>query len=213
MMLHVANRPRLLLKATLATFLICLLPWILSLGGVDFGTPGEALNLDHWQTLSKLELTDRLHHALEGSFTHTLLEWSAVSTAIFTAILALIHYAFNRDVVTPIIGMVMFYAGCMDAFHTLAADRLIEGVADYQTLIPFTWAICRLFSALTILLGALFFLRRSQGSLQGGMVLIALASLLLGAIAYLTVQWCANTAALPQTLFPNSPIARPWDVY
>jgi hypothetical protein len=41
----------------------------------------------------------------------------------------------------------------MDAFHTLAAGRLIEATADNTTLIPFTWAICRLFNALILVTG------------------------------------------------------------
>jgi two-component system NtrC family sensor kinase len=126
-----------------AIALICVLPFILNLTGADFGSSAVALNLDVAASLSPQAFTDALHHALEGSYTHTLLEWSAFCTAIFTVVLAFAHFNIKHDVTTPVIGMALLCAGCMDAFHTLAANRLIEAVASNQNLIPFTWALCR----------------------------------------------------------------------
>ncbi|MHC5721002.1 MAG: hypothetical protein ACYTX0_55520, partial [Nostoc sp.] len=89
-----------------------------------------------------------IYQSLEGSFVHTILEWSAVCTAIFTVILAFAHFYIKSDIITPIIGVTLLCAGLIDAFHTLAADRLIEAVADNSKLIPFTWAVCRLSNVL-----------------------------------------------------------------
>ena len=116
------------------------------------------MGLDALAQLSPQEVTDALHHALEGSYTHTILEWSAVCAAIFTTVLAFAHFNIKGDVTTPVIGVALLCAGVMDAFHTLAADRLIEAVASNQNLIPFTWALCRLSNAaLTIIGVSLFF--------------------------------------------------------
>jgi two-component system NtrC family sensor kinase len=130
-------------KLLWAVLFICALPFGLQLLGVSFSTIGKPLDIDALATDTRVEFVDALHHALSGSFTHTILEWSAFCAGAFTAALAFIQFALSGDVVTPIIGVALFYAGCMDAFHTLAADRLIQGVADNRSLIPFTWAICR----------------------------------------------------------------------
>jgi PAS domain S-box-containing protein len=105
----------------------------------------------------------------------------------------------------------------MDAFHTLAADRLISAVADNGDLIPFTWAICRLFNALILIAGVSLFLLRPErpaGDGQGGhgIRFVLIISLIFGAIAYLVIQVCATSQQLPQTQFPDSYITRPYDV-
>jgi hypothetical protein len=107
-----------------AVVAICALPITLNLFGVDFASPKSGVDLGELIKNSPGKVTDAMFYKLSGAFTHALLEWSAFSAAIFTA-------------------------GAMDAFHTLAAARLIEAVADNRDLIPFTWAICLIFNALT----------------------------------------------------------------
>ncbi|MDJ1178949.1 hypothetical protein PJF56_08745 [Roseofilum sp. BLCC_M91] len=140
-------------QLAIAILCICLLPITLNLMGVDFGTYALKLDLETLPDLTSHQLSDTLHQTLSGSFTHSLLEWSAFCTAIFTVILAFAHFKIQQDVTTPILGIALFFAGVMDAFHTLAADRLISAVADNQNLIPFTWAICRLFNVIITLAG------------------------------------------------------------
>lgn len=190
--------------------LLCLIPLFLEIGGVNFGTQ----SLEFKETLSPSSPTalDTMHYILAGSFVHTLLEWSAFCTGVFTAILALVHFTFNRDVVTPIIGVALFYAGCMDAFHTLAADRLIAGVADFNDLIPFTWAICRLFSAVIMIVGGGLFLIHQQKRLVSHFWTVAVMSLGSGILAYFTILICVRSDRLPQTLFPHHLLTRPWDI-
>ncbi|MEM9806820.1 MAG: ATP-binding protein [Cyanobacteria bacterium P01_D01_bin.56] len=163
--------------------------------------------------LSPYQLTESLYLALSGSFTHTILEWSAFCTALFTAILAFAHFATTRDVTTPVLGVVLLCAGMMDAFHTLAADRLIEAVADNRNLIPFTWALCRLFNVLLTIVGVSLFLMGNVGNRwRGNIVFVGVISSFFGFIAYGTIKICATSDNLPNTLFPNSLITRPWDV-
>jgi methyl-accepting chemotaxis protein len=112
--------------------------------------------------------------------------------------------------------MALFCAGMVDAFHTLAADRLIPAVADNRSLIPFTWAISRTFNAVILIVGAGIFLiwdrpvdRRDQ---RGDLRFLLATSGVFLLLSYLVVHFCAASSRLPQTMFPDSLITRPWDV-
>ncbi|MUG98525.1 hypothetical protein F7734_42020 [Scytonema sp. UIC 10036] len=205
------NKTRIPVQLVWGVVGICVVPSLLNLLGVDFGSPPQTLNTP-LPNPTKGEVIDVMHYTLSGSFTHTILEWSAFCTAIFTVILSLIHFYLKEDVITIIIGIALFSAGCMDAFHTLAADRLIQGVADNQNLIPFTWAICRLFNAVILLGGTGFFPLLQPRKSKGSIGVVAIASLVCGITAFGIVYICAHSATLPKTTFPNSIVTRPWDV-
>ncbi len=136
-----------------AVVVICVLPTLFTLTGVDLGTEGETLDPRGVSTLSAEQLSDRVFQFVSGPLTHTLLEWSAFWAAIFTVALAFIHFRITGDVTTPVLGSALFCAGSMDAFHALAADRLIEAAADNREFIPFTWALSRAFNALVLTIG------------------------------------------------------------
>ena len=145
-------------QLTLVVILICVFPSLLNLLGIEFASPEHLIDFQAAANVPPHLLDDELHRTLAGSFTHTILEWSAFAAAIFTTILAFAHFSIQRDVTTPVIGVALLCAGLMDAFHTLAADRLIDAVADNHNLIPFTWAICRLLNALLTIIGVSIFL-------------------------------------------------------
>lgn len=195
-----------------AVLVICMLPISLNLLGLDFGSPTQVFDARAALSMTQSEVIDAMHYTLSGSFTHTILEWSAFCTAIFIVILSFIHFYLKRDAVTPIIGVALFCAGCMDAFHTLAADGLIQDFADNQNLIAFTWAICRLFNALILIFGVGIFLVNKQGLWKGGIGFVVSISLVFGFLAYGVVYVCAHSAILPTTIFPNSIVSRPWDL-
>ncbi len=150
------------------------LPFILNLFGIDFGSTVKHLDIHAFSEMERHHVVDSLHLTLSGSFTHTLLEWSAFCIAIFTVMLAFVHFDINRDITTPIIGLVLFFADMTDAFHTLAADRLVEAVADNRNLIPFTWAICRLFNALIMIVWIGVFLIIGPKAQKGGVRLVSI---------------------------------------
>ncbi|MFQ5449431.1 MAG: response regulator [Nitrospinaceae bacterium] len=189
---------------------ICVLPFCLNLLGYDFGNPKIPLDVSPGSFPSPLG--DRLHQNLSRSFTHTILEWSAFCAALFIVILSFIHFYIKRDVTTPIIGVALFCAGTMDAFHTLAADRLIAAVADNRELIPFTWAICRLFNAIILIAGVGFLLAGNPRNENTRWGFVLSTSVILGFIAYAVIHYCATSKNLPHTMFPGSPVTRPWDV-
>ncbi|MEM6255166.1 MAG: ATP-binding protein [Cyanobacteria bacterium P01_D01_bin.156] len=193
-------------------FAVCLLPFLLNLLGADFGTVVSSLDVITDPELSTHQLTETVHHILAGSYIHTILEWSAFCAAIFTVVLAFAHFWITQDITTPIIGITLFCAGMMDAFHTLAADRLVEAVADNRNLIPFTWALCRMLNAVLTIIGVSLLLSKRWTQWKNKASFVAAVSLLFGLLAYVIIRACATSHALPQTMFPNSFITRPWDV-
>ncbi len=191
--------------------LICLLPFVLNLLGMDFASPRPP-DLKLIQQAVPTEAKEMMFHTLAGSFVHTILEWSAFCAAIFTVILSFAHLKIKADVTTPILGVTLFCAGMMDAFHTLAADRLIEAVADNRNLIPFTWALCRLANALLTMIGISIFMLSKSKKISGSFGFVTLISFGFGLLSYTVINICATSEILPQTQFPESIITRPWDV-
>ncbi|MEE9129199.1 MAG: EAL domain-containing protein [Phycisphaerales bacterium] len=193
---------------------LCVAPLILIALGIGFSTAAEPLSPQTVVGLSPAQLGEAAHRALRGSFTHTLLEWTALCAAAFVGILALVQYRLTREPSLPIIGMALVCAGAMDGFHTFAADRLISAVADNRNLIPFTWAICRFFNGAIMLVGVgiFAFFPKRQFSTRGNVFIVGI-SLCFVVAAYLIIQACATSDTLPQTMFPDATIKRPYDIY
>ncbi len=193
-------------KLFILVFLFCIIPFVLNKLGIDFSS--TAIPLPESRSI----LLDDLFYKLSGAFTHTILEWSAFSVAIIIAVLGIVHFRVSKDVTVPVICVALFCAGSMDAFHTLAADRLIDAVADNKKLIPFTWAISRSFNALIIISGVSIFLLKPQLSKKAGFNFVIYISLIFVVLAYFIIQYCATSNNLPETIFPDAIITRPWDV-
>lgn len=191
------------------TLIITILPYTLNLLGFDF----SAMKFDLTHDLSGSKASDQHFFLLNGAFTHTILEWSAFMLAILTCVLAFTNYIIKRDPIAPILGVALLCAGMMDAFHTLAATRLIEAIAPNKDLIPFTWAICRLFNSAICLIGILIVIFGKKQSQKFNSLLIAVVSVIFVFIAYITIKICAQSASLPATQFPDNLITRPWDIY
>ena len=198
------KKPRLPHSVVLFVVVVCLLPVILNALGLYFGS----------EMIPKNSSAHLVFYSLSGSFLHTILEWSAFCVAIFIVVLAMINYKLRHDMVTVVIALALFFAGCTDAFHTLVSDRLIHATADNRTLIPFVWALSRTFNAVILIFGVFFImlfnrrLKRRQYSLT---VLMGVA-LFMGVAAYLLIYISAEISVLPRMMFPASIITRPWDV-
>jgi len=196
--------PRVVVIAVLA---ICIAPFLLQWFGFDFGNAG------HLHTMASSQPTlDDMFYRLSGGFTHALLEWTAFCAAIFVVLLAFSHYSITHDVTTPVIGIALFCAGAMDAFHTLAATRLITAVADNTDLIPFTWALSRVFNALIMIIGVGIFLTDRKHEPKKGIKFILAISLVFAVVGYILIYLSATSTHLPQTQFPDAFIRRPYDV-
>ena len=184
------------------TLLACIAPTLLTLLGFDLSSQSAVTGTD----VSAAE-------ALAGSHLHTIFEWSAFCIAAFTALLAWIHYRSTGDSTAAIIGVALFCAGSMDAIHTLAATHLIDVTAGDTNLIPFTWALCRLFNGLVVIIGAIVVLSRGKNwksrvdSPRFSRLYLPLA---LGLCV--AVQLIAVSGTLPTTMYPDSLLKRPWDL-
>jgi len=201
---------------------LCLLPFVLNLFGFSFASVITPLNSN------EPIMANHLFQALSGAIQHTLLEWSAVVLALLTFILALVHYRIHRDIAIPIMGMAIFCAGSVDAFHTLAATRIISAEAANTDFIPFTWALSRIFNATIMIIGTLIcfvlYARNKQADLNElndketekhsikDYKILAVIGLCFLSFAYLSVHIAANSSHLPQTMFQQALITRPYDV-
>ncbi len=194
--------------------LLSVLPFMLNLAGYDFSSEVHGFHVKEIASwgIAYEALEDEMFYALTGALEHGLLEWSAVSVAVLTIFLAFSYFSINKDATTPIIGVALFCSGTMDAFHTLAAMRLIDSVADNNLLLPFTWALARGFNATILLIGALICLRLKSENSPAGISQITLVSLIFSGLAYFLITFSATNENLPITIFPNSFITRPYDV-
>ncbi len=191
---------------------ICGLPFLLNLMGFDFASHSTQFDPVAAVEMDQAELIDAMFYQLRGAFTHSLLEWSAFAAAFATCVLAFSHYRITGNITTPIIGMALLCSGFLDVFHTLSAARLIGSVADNSNLIPFTWAISRTFNALIMIIGVGLLLGSKAERLKTNPRLILLVSVFFLVIAYWIIHLSATAPSLPQTIYPDSVITRPWDV-
>jgi len=212
-----------------AMLIVCSIPFILNLLGLDFAS--QKTPLDAQKVVDGSVKADDLFYAVAGALHHALLEWTAVSISVVAALASFLHYSIRRDVTVPIIGIALLCAGLVDAFHTLAAMRIIQANAPNTDFIPFTWALSRIFNASIMIVGAsisLWIARQklselndlSQSSGQSGqsgqshygLKTLSLISLVYFFVAYAVVHAAAVSNNLPQTMYPNALITRPFDV-
>ncbi|WDE00435.1 response regulator [Thalassomonas actiniarum] len=197
--------------------IICVLPALLNLSGVDFASPKAELRPEGGGKLTD----ETVFLAFAGAFHHALLEWSSVVFALLAFLAAILHYRTRGDIAIPILGVAVFCAGSVDAFHTLAATRIIDANVNNTDFIPFTWALSRSFNAIIICTGSLIalWLYRQKKSAALGMdkknrelKVLLFISACFASFAYVCVHWAAVSDNLPQTMFSDTLLARPYDV-
>ncbi len=192
---------------------ITALPAVCNLCGMRFSAGPMEFDIAEYERASDGERDDELYRAMQGVFIHCLLEWTAASVAMFTAGLACVHYFLRKDLMTPIIGTALCFAGMIDVFHTLASLHLIGSVADRAEFIPFTWMISRLFHSMILVLGtAPLAFRRSPEPTQHGLRFIILSAILFGLAAYALIIMCASIPNLPRAVQASPILKRPWDL-
>ncbi|MCB1221159.1 MAG: PAS domain S-box protein [Planctomycetales bacterium] len=185
------------------TVILCILPTALNLLGFDFGSdPDTALH-------------GIPNHG--GVYAHTLLEWTSFSLALLIATLSFINYRITRDPVVLLIGSLLFWSGCLDAFHILVSDGLMATRVDPDLLSPLTWFGSRMFNATVTALGALalLWLPASEFGRSGPQhtrrVVVWLGSLF-GILLWLIMFWFTRTSSLPAEMFPDNFVKRPLDL-
>jgi PAS domain S-box-containing protein len=203
--------------AFLGVLLLCCVPFILNLFGLDFSSASQVAIASG---LSQSEISNaQMFELLKGSFHHALLEWTAVSIALFTAIASFIHFYRNGDIVVPIIGLAILCAGFTDGFHTFAATRLINATSENVDFIPFTWALSRIFNVSIMVIGILLsrWITRNNQSVDIGnrrqhFIILAIVCVAFLGLAATLASYVVNSEELPRTVFPAAMITRPFDV-
>jgi len=214
-------------KFILATIIVSIFPYFLNLIGIDFSS--HSTTLISKNTLVSTISSDEQFYALSGAMHHALLEWTAVTLAVIAGFSSFIHYYRYRDISVPIIGLAILCAGFTDAFHTLAATRIISANVPNSDFIPFTWAFSRIFNVCIMIIGILLSLSLSKNvsstysklaqrfSVQGNNKnhqdkILLLISFIFISLAITAVMTAATSSSLPQTTFANALITRPYDV-
>jgi PAS domain S-box-containing protein len=171
-------------------------PFFLKQFGVDFGTPIPSIDILPEQ------------HSLQGWITLTLLEWTAFCLGIFTALLAWVHFKIRRDLGLLVIGVAIFFGACSDAFQTLVAPRIIDGIIDMSNAIPLIWGISRI-SSISILLAGVGILVLWVGhKIKKGLPVFILVCLTFPLLAYGAIHFYVTGDPHSLKLFPEVFVVR-----
>jgi len=209
-------------RAFLLIFTLSILPVILNQFGLYFGSTSTNLNVYSTNVVDISK--DQQFYALSGALHHALLEWTAVGIALMIGFISFFHYYRYRDISVPIIGMALFCAGFTDAFHTLAATRIISANVPNTDFIPFTWVFSRIFNAFLMIVGISISLwvtrdlvvkpdHQQKVNKKYGMKLLVSICIAFIALAIVSVILAATSQELPKTTFPYALITRPYDVF
>lgn len=184
------------------TVVICTLPFLLNLTGVNFGIydSGSASGL-------------QIMHA---RFMHIALDAFAVSIAFLTAILGFIHFSIKRDIVSPIVGVALFCAALPDFIHVVGSTSgLSDNDAIPAKLVAYTWLFSRSFHVIVLTMGTLIFLLRARfGKKQDPEREKRFVYKITGFFLALTaasIFVLIFTDNIPLVIFPERTIPRPYD--
>ena len=132
--------------------IICITPYILNVLGVDFSF--VSISLDKDSTLFTAQSAEQ--YSLSSFLIYILLEWTGVTIAVASGVIALIHYFRYRSPFVVVIGLALFCIGLTDIFHIINISQLISANEYSSELILSRWNISRLFSILMIVLAVAF---------------------------------------------------------
>jgi signal transduction histidine kinase len=195
------------LAVPVAIVLACLIPIVLLAMGMPIHFPAYSPRLD---TAGSLLTTS--YAALGGGFTHSILLASAGSVALCSALLSFAHSATKKDVLSAVIAIALFWSGFTSLGQVLWAEGLLYWAADVTDFIPFTWAISRLFNSIILVTGAgIVYLGRNRSRSAPRPRQLLVLFLIFGALA-VAVVWFTAHSNLPQTIYPDGFIKRPWDL-
>ena len=196
-----------------ATIILTVSPYLIQKAGImDFSSHSQIFPYESIHVMTEDEILNAHFYTLSGAFHHAILDSVAFSVAYLTAILAIIHFLITRSYITPIIGIVLLMSGSIDVFHTFAAELLIDTDHPNINLAPFSWAICRAFNAFILIIGICLILSGSRKIKGLTFVQIFTLSLFCVAIASNIIAYSVILEKIPQTMFPNNIITRPWDL-
>ena len=192
---------------------LCFSPLLLNVLNVDFSS--QAISLDN--VINEQLITPDNIQTLSGPLHHVFLEWSSVALAVISGFVSFLHYRVKQDIIVPIIGLALLSVGLVDVIHTLASAKIIITSSNTEDFLPFTWALSRIFNALTMLFVAVYSLRYSKNVMTNVNAEQCLKLLMSTAAFFIIVVaiifWgTLSSSHFPQTIFPKAFITRPYDI-
>ena len=205
--------PQIPTSLVIVVIAITLSPIVLLAFGVQFGMDAHLASTHQLALLPDSDLVNNIHLMMVGSQLHTLLEWCAIVIAVLTAVLAFSQFGLTGNITTPVLGVSLLSAGVMDAFHSLAAVRLLDTVANSSELVPFSWAVARTFNASILLLGAsALLLPFGNAGRRNPFRFILIIAGTMAFLGYIVIQWSISSSSIPVSIFPADIVKRPFDV-
>jgi PAS domain S-box-containing protein len=131
--------------------------------------------------------------------------------AALTGVLAMVHHRLTRDPVAAVLGAAFLATSLLDASHAVAGDRVFRGEGNPDLLL-IAWSLSRLFKGAILIAGAaLCLLRGERGWERGGRGMPIVAAVFV-ALALSVAWFAASPGYLPQAVYPDQLIRRPYDV-
>lgn len=201
----------------LITTLICSIPFMLYLLGLDFNYSNKIINLSDIQTINELASNEILTPILKGKFIHTFIVSFSITIALVTTILSFVDYFIKKNASTPIVGIALFCAGMLDLVHIISADQIINYQLSDIYISSFTWLFSRVFHALILMFGvSIFLLQRKDTFIEEykseryfiGFIGIIFLLLSVNAVLIITDE----SISTPKMVYPDALISHPYDL-
>jgi diguanylate cyclase (GGDEF)-like protein len=157
-------------------------------------------NLEHRST------SFHIHHAY---VIQALMQWSAFSIGIITALLAFVQYKLTEDKVALVIGMSLLFSATLNAVETLLID-VPPYLLNKELLDTLLWTFAHTMSALILLVGLILLLTKFRRKAPR-LTTIILLSFLLVAFCTISVYYSILMQTPPQMLFKLGPFFRPYE--
>jgi hypothetical protein len=139
--------------------------------GIDFG--GITKDLDSSNSLGMFIIETQIR----GYFIQVLLQWSAFSLAIITALLAFTQYRLTNDKVVLIIGLTILFSGSIDALHTLISNTLSSHITFKENIGTIIWSFTNTISGVIFIIGLIWLLKQEGNNILGYLPLLYLVFL------------------------------------
>lgn len=191
---------------------LCFIPLFLHYLGVDFSSNSASPK----SVINEQELSDDVFQSMSASLLHVFLDWSAVVLVFIVAIFSFLHYRVKHYIIVPMLGLAFLSVGLVDVIHTLAAAKILTPSTNTSNFLPFTWALSRMFNAITMLFVAVFSLWFSKiinqkTEHQQVNLLLIIAVVFTVTVAF--IFWgTISSSSFPQTVFPKAFVTRPYDI-
>lgn len=184
--------------------LLCAVPLLLALVGVDLGTE---------RIFGRIEGTRQVYERVRGAFIHTILEGAAIGAAMMTGLLAIAHYRIRGGIVAPVLALALFFGGLFDVVHILLSDFILIPRVDLEDIVPLSWTLGRFFHGTILLLGiiALTAATRPERSYHPGRFIVAWGAVF-GILTCLVAVGTLTTTSIPLLDVEIPALPRPWDL-